>query len=571
MNDIFVKLLKKPTQIWIFIFIFAKILSLMAILSGIGIENFRVFKEKMYFEFAPLTILTGANNAGKSTVLKALLLLRDSKKDNTSIDTLDFSVTDDHKLGGFEAVKNNLSSQENIGLELKFNIEPKTDYDFLRRYIHNISIYRTYKNSELDKFEIKAEFKKNNFVTNNFYDFFKEVAFQEIRSIEENELDYSKDSDEQLFKKIETINVFEGNSLYDYFKLFDLTIDEDLIENFGREIIKDEFTLGKMKNYLSEIFMINDDNILKYKGGKTIAEILHNIKIEEEDRIKYKLLIDIIFKDNSNNKLYLWSCFSEDLDNLLSWYYHLGLKLELCTISNKQWYNQGINTKNNTKLSDFIDIDYIAPVRANQQRIYTYTSQGTNFNQLLVRFTKNHISFSSKEFINKWIGKEGFNIADEIQFVPIETYGNGIKITKNGKKLELADLGFGATQLIPLLMQIAINQKDYILLEEPENSLHPNLQSKLADMLIDAQQTFGVRFIIETHSEYLIRRLAYLTGKGQISSDYTSIYYFYEPERIPKGRNQVEKITIQKDGSLDNDFGSGFFDEADNLSIDLYN
>ncbi len=26
-----------------------------------------------------------------------------------------------------------------------------------------------------------------------------------------------------------------------------------------------------------------------------------------------------------------------------------------------------------------------------------------------------------------------------------------------------------------------------------------------------------------------------------------------------------------KNGSLDNEFGSGFFDEADNIAIDLYN
>ena len=144
-----------------------------------------------------------------------------------------------------------------------------------------------------------------------------------------------------------------------------------------------------------------------------------------------------------------------------------------------------------------------------------------------------------------------------------------LTIIKNGKRLELADLGFGITQLLPILLQVALNKADYILLEEPENSLHPNLQSKLADMLIDAQETFGVRFIIETHSEYLIRRLQILTAEQKITPDYTSMYYFYEPERVPSDRKQVEKINILPDGRLDNDFGEGFYDMAVNMKFDL--
>ncbi len=52
-----------------------------------------------------------------------------------------------------------------------------------------------------------------------------------------------------------------------------------------------------------------------------------------------------------------------------------------------------------------------------------------------------------------------------------------------------------------------------VLLEEPESNLHPNLQSKLADFLIDASDRFGIKWVIETHSEYFIRKLQYWTAK----------------------------------------------------------
>lgn len=50
----------------------------MAHLSGFGLENFRVFKEYTWFDFAPITLLVGPNNSGKSSLIKALLLLKDN-------------------------------------------------------------------------------------------------------------------------------------------------------------------------------------------------------------------------------------------------------------------------------------------------------------------------------------------------------------------------------------------------------------------------------------------------------------------------------------------------------------
>ena len=50
-----------------------------------------------------------------------------------------------------------------------------------------------------------------------------------------------------------------------------------------------------------------------------------------------------------------------------------------------------------------------------------------------------------------------------------------------------------------------------------------------------------------------------------------SLYYFHHPEHIPKDEKQVKKIEFLEDGNLSDEFGHGFFDEADNLTIDLFN
>jgi AAA15 family ATPase/GTPase len=47
-------------------------------LNKLTIENFKSFKNRSEFEFAPITLLIGQNNSGKSTVLQSVKVLADN-------------------------------------------------------------------------------------------------------------------------------------------------------------------------------------------------------------------------------------------------------------------------------------------------------------------------------------------------------------------------------------------------------------------------------------------------------------------------------------------------------------
>lgn len=108
-----------------------------------------------------------------------------------------------------------------------------------------------------------------------------------------------------------------------------------------------------------------------------------------------------------------------------------------------------------------------------------------------------------------------------------------------------------------------------VAIEEPEIHLHPRYQSMLAEMFYEAYHKYGVHFIIETHSEYLIRKLQVMVADKDIllSSSNISLNYVETDE---EGVSYNRPIKILYDGGLDNTFGPGFYDEADTLAIQLF-
>ena len=202
-------------------------------------------------------------------------------------------------------------------------------------------------------------------------------------------------------------------------------------------------------------------------------------------------------------------------------------------------------------------------------------------------------------FINKWLDR--FDVARRVEIKAVaENSGAIVRLYgKNDRKgMLLVDKGLGIGQLFAVLLKIEnaiielkLNEAKYkygnfglnnnsfstkarayneinpitVALEEPEVHLHPRYQSLLADMIVEAYQKYNVHFIIETHSEYLIRKLQVLVAdkKCPLTSANISLNYV---ERESSGRTMVRKIDVREDGRLDGSFGEGFFDEAGGLS-----
>lgn len=532
----------------------------MAQLTGLGIENFRVFKDYTEFDFAPITILTGTNSSGKSSLFKALLLLADNAKEQNP-KSLNFSgqLAETHLLGSFNLSANNEVIDNNVmNFEVFYEVADKK-YSLLLKYEKtngsgNRLIELGIKTLNV---EINEKFYTHRILYSNEYQ--KYTSFLGIAHFIQQKF-ITKLSKEDYFNN-DNSDSRNINFISPEVQLIITNIGDNdgvFLQELNKNII---YWLSLAYTFIEEEKLDIRNIYNKYHYEK----LSRYTKVEDFIMKFDDFLKALPLKDRKNFKE------NKDYKPFFDALAHLNIR----EVLKKEYVDYLLEIPNDAyklveELQECLEFEHESAVRANAKREYKDTFEGTSFNGLLLRFNRLHFTEDSKEkeFINKWFAE--FGLAERMEFIWFEELQKTqIKVHKNGKILDLADLGFGVTQLLPILIHIVVCKTDYLILEEPETNLHPAIQSKLADMLFDAHKKFHINFIVETHSEYFIRKLKYLTAiKSQgITTNDSIIYYFNEPNH----RQMVKTIRILQDGTLDDDFGTGFFDETDKLAMSLYN
>lgn len=268
------------------------------------------------------------------------------------------------------------------------------------------------------------------------------------------------------------------------------------------------------------------------------------------------------------------------------------------------------------------NLQYVGSTRATAQRLYSFDNNDSDLNPIITEYLSSKRIFGdvfagykknamlnakfdmkkSKEelvqyeeeldrlfdrdnsFMAIWLNKLG--LCDSFSVDPVTvngvSLGYSITFTKNGKTHSIADEGYGCIQLFSVLMvvQNAINLHDIgvikdsldviytIAVEEPENHLHPKLQSLLADMFLEANEIADVQFLVETHSEYLIRKSQVLVKKWYEENKETDKSCPFQAYYIPSGGTPYS-LGYRKDGKFSESFGPGFYDESANLTFEI--
>lgn len=221
------------------------------------------------------------------------------------------------------------------------------------------------------------------------------------------------------------------------------------------------------------------------------------------------------------------------------------------------------------------NVKYVTPLRANAERYYRKQGlavheldpKGTNFALFL-----DNMSATERRNFSEW---------------SVKFFGVSIGISEGGghlslylkpsdsaaKEVNIADTGFGFSQMFPILAQLWTAQRSravrarqaipvFFAIEQPELHLHPRLQAGLADVFassVHAARSVGIdlRLIVETHSEYLVNRLGYLIAKNRFEANDASVLIF-ERDSFSEPTS-IRRATYTQEGFLEN-WPFGFFE-----------
>ena len=592
--------------------------------NGIGVENFRVFKDSQYFDFAPITILTGTNSSGKSSLINLLALLKETYKGNfmplflSQVGELFERNLDkdwtSNRIGDAEKLTHNRNNSNSIevylpvpknsmAIHMKFELVDK-EY-ILQQLEFKLLGKADYKEQEgVSLLKVTRKLNQVNKIEATEIELNLRYCYDALLNGEDSEdsksFYYWLDNDSQLTNSVESLlkTIYKGGNtkinnrkfnedlyfLYSCINWYRFhSNDFNLCQNVNMSL-EGGFNLNTFQRQIIGFFRLSH----KFESNKADEFIekkmtdfgKHLLRGKKSEGLKWfnklKPVLKFIFKSILEKQL-------NDVEE--PQYKSKRSPMGLTIAAQEDLLNKAIEDFFQYFGVDFRTIsnfDFIGNKRESINR-NTSLSATDNITSLIKRFyylpTIEQVRLL--EFYKYWIA--AFDIADNFKIDTIDGfYKLGFKV--NETWVGLNDLGHGVTMLLPMILSVKLMYSDYetfkhtnesfkpqiIVIEEPDSNLHPALQSKLADFFMEAANEYNVQFIIETHSEYLIRKLQYLTAKGEIKPEDTQIYYFHPPDDVPEGEKQGYPININADGSLTKNFGTGFFDESVNIALELF-
>ena len=531
-------------------------------MAKISLKNFRKYETLSPLPLNDINIFVGKNNAGKSTVVKAIMLVLDNLRslrwtnmpEETGLQTLGkapvpyfrFDANDFHNLhiGTFERAKCNYIDDQRIGFRLEYQ---GIEFTFIVAGVVGEG------QVALPIESIKIDFK---------YD-------PEHHPRKKGCYEFNFAKQEMTFSLTGWGNAEVADSMH--------------MQVFATRIKELE---TQLKAALEEEDVISIANIQsQLKSTKDKRNRLAHSHIDDQPLADEKFALSYHQDGSGRNPLVQYILSFNRLKqakNEKSTNKTKGIikedKAKRAVLANYSDVIEAAARKLESVLGS-INVDYIQAHAATQKLILSAEERQDINSRTIHEFYQEHINVGSKAqmFLDKWL--KAFEIGDGIQIKSLDGEGYYVKVNTGTGWVHLADMGMGSIQLVILILRLATiasriassGQPWWVIIEEPEQNIHPMLQSRLAELFKEFRKEFSSTLIIETHSEYLVRNTQKMAADMQFkdAEDLSqgwpfSVYYF--PSELGK---QPYDMKYQPDGRFAESFGEGFYDEAGILAMSL--
>lgn len=530
-------------------------------IKSLSFKNYKAFSDGK-INLKPITILLGANSSGKSSILQLFLLLQQTINNNEQYESALKLNGQFINLGEDENLLKDQDKDQKLGFSFDFenseyNRDLKEKTEVLRREIREIWMII---NGLLNYLENRRT---------NIFDY--------------NSADFEyHDNIEVIVDKTEKILIeFQKADISDsFYKEF--WLKSDVRYYLGRRFKYNVGDLRKIKiqEYKDLFYIYSSLKDIKFRKLSIEYEFAYNQKTKRLQISKYSIKIKketLICISKSED---LYKLHSDIFDNEILDKYPIpsdyisfnGLEL---FIKDQRIINVNVFEYEKSYSSIFLNnifnlfsdcyeliestferskINHVGPLRAFPQRYYfldeanVKLSLNSSSGNTLAEILKKNKNINSR--INEWLKIFELNVSVK-EFKDII---HNIKIKQNKLDLDITDVGFGISQILPILVQCFMSEENSLtLIEQPEIHLHPKMQASLADLFVEivkSREDCKSFLIIETHSEYILKRLRRRISEGKIKSSDVAIY-FISPRNSKNRTAQIKEINISNNGSFD--------------------
>ena len=224
------------------------------------------------------------------------------------------------------------------------------------------------------------------------------------------------------------------------------------------------------------------------------------------------------------------------------------------------------------------DLVYLGPLRRHpERRHYEFSGDTTDYVGQSGEYLPS-ILFEDQELVEKAnsdlerLGVKYRLKLDKLQnedASPSNVFSLRLVDTRTGIDASLRDVGFGISQVLPIVVQNRLSEEKTLLIEQPEIHLHPAHQAELGDMFI--RSALGEQhntLLLETHSEHLLLRIMRRmreTSTGKLPEGAIPV----RPEDVAVlfvesdgSQSIVREMPLNERGDLVKAWPGGFFEEG---------
>jgi len=216
----------------------------------------------------------------------------------------------------------------------------------------------------------------------------------------------------------------------------------------------------------------------------------------------------------------------------------------------------------------FRDMYYLGPLRDYPKRLYVWSGEkpqdvGTRGEWTVAALLASPVEMQQQ--VAAWLKKLGLVYEFNLRVIAEgrREYEVMVKLTPESTEVPLTDVGFGVSQILPVLVLCYyVPEQSIVILEQPEIHLHPAIQANLADLLLEVIKTRRLQIILESHSEHLLRRLQRRLAEEVVTPEEIALYF----TSLKGSESQLEPLTLDEYGNIhnwpENFFGDEFGDLA---------